>query len=177
MRAGAVVLALAALACPATLGAAALTVTKTATAVSDGVSTLNPRMLPGALVDYAITVDNPNIITTTVGTVVITDTLPDNVALRVDGYGTGTSPIEFNDGSLLGTGLLGSGLSLTYRGPGNATDGVEFFDGTTWDYTPTSSGGFDPRVRAVRVTLAGNQVAGTRFRLRFRVKLDRKSVV
>jgi hypothetical protein len=164
--------ALTAVVAPAAAGAAALAITKTATVISDGVNLLNPKMLPGAVVDYALTVDNPNSVINPVGAVVITDELPTGVVLRVDGYGAGTSPIEFADGNLLGTGLLGSGLSLTYRGLGDTTDGVQFYDGTTWNYTPVSTGGYDARVRAIRVTLSGTQVSGSRFRLRFRVKLQ-----
>lgn len=172
MRTRCYLVALVAMLTPVAVGAAALTITKSATVVSDGVNAVNPRALPGALVDYALSVNNPNLVTSPVGSVVIVDTLPEDVALGVDGYAGGPAPIEFADGSLLGTGVLASGLSLTYRGLGDTTDGVEFFDGSSWSYTPISSGGFDPRVRAVRVTLTGTQVSGTSFRLRFRVKLQ-----
>ena len=70
------------------------------------------------------------------------------------------------------TGLIGSNLTLNYKGLRDATDGVEFSsDGVTWTYQPTSTGGYDANVRAIRVTLTGTQAASSRFRLRYRTML------
>jgi uncharacterized repeat protein (TIGR01451 family) len=158
----------------AAAGAADLTITKTSTIVSDDLGLLNPRALPGAVVDYAITVRNPNGLTTTVGSEVIADTLPAGVSLRVADLGLpGSGPVEFADGNLLGLGLLGTGLSLRWTALGSATDGVEFWNGSRWDYVPVpDAAGYDPRVRAIRVTLTGGHATGTSYRLRFRTRIN-----
>lgn len=156
----------------AAVHAAGLVVTKSSSVVSDAVSTLNPKALPGATVDYSLVVENTNglLSGTVVRQVVITDTIAPGVKLYVGDYGAaGSGPIEFADGNLLGTGLLSSGVSLTYRGLADTTDGIEFSDGTSWSYRPVSTGGYDANVRAVRVTLSGTQIPTSRFRLRYRV--------
>lgn len=163
------------LALPVAAHAAPLVITKTSAVVADQVNLANPKALPGATVDYAIRVDNPNGLLSgnAIGAVVIADTLPTTVALRVADYGAaGSGPVEFADGSLLGLGLLGSGLGYSYAGLASATDGLEFFDGVTWSYTPVADAqGYDANVRAVRVKLTGAQAASSSFRLRFRVRL------
>ncbi|MBB4152577.1 hypothetical protein GGQ80_000453 [Sphingomonas jinjuensis] len=164
-----------AIAIPGTLSAAALVVTKSVSVVADQVNTLNPKALPGSTIDVALTVDNPNTLLSNniVGQVKIVDTIPSYLQLQVTDYATaGAGPIEFNDGSLLGTGLISSGLSLNYKGLRDATDGVEFStDGINWTYQPTSTGGYDANVRAIRVTLTGLQAPLSRFRLRYRTML------
>lgn len=55
----------------------ALTVTKTASVISDGVSTLNPKALPGAIVQYCLTVSNATAGTPASG-VNLTDVIPAN---------------------------------------------------------------------------------------------------
>ena len=160
------------LAWPATLGAASLVVTKTATVVADGVNAANPKALPGALVDYALTVTNPagNALATVAGVTVV-DPLPAAVKLRVIGLDGNAGPIEFADGNLLGLGLLGSGLALSFVSLASTADGVDFStDGIDWTYVPVpDAAGFDARVRAIRVRLAGSQTAASGFRLRYRV--------
>ncbi len=156
--------------------AAPLAVTKTAAVVADQVNALNPKALPNATVDYAIRVDNPNTLLSgqAIAAVMIQDTIPTNVVLRVADYGSaGSGPVEFMDGNLLGLGLLGSGLNYGFTSLASTTDGLEFSnDGTTWTYTPVpDAGGYDANVRAIRVRLTGTQAAGSAFRLRFRVRL------
>ena len=150
--------------------ASALTITKSSVVVADSVNALNPKALPGATVDYALLVDNPNglLSGSPFRSVVISDVLSANTVLRTDDYDTaGMGPIEFADGNLLG--LTGSGLALSYKGLADDTDGVEFSNGITWSYHPGA--GFDPNVRAIRVTLTGTQAVLSTFRLRFRVKV------
>jgi hypothetical protein len=168
-------LPLAAIAVPGALSAAALVVTKSVAVVADQVNTLNPKALPGSTIDVSLVVDNPNGVLSgnVVGQVKIVDTIPSYLQLQVADYASaGAGPVEFNDGSLLGTGLIGSGLSLSFKGLRDATDGVEFStDGVNWTYQPTSTDGYDANVRAIRVTLTGTQAASSRFRLRYRTML------
>lgn len=157
----------------AVAGAASLAVNKSSMVVSDQVNALNPRALPGAQIDYSLVVTNPvtNALQPVRG-VVIEDPIPANVALRIADLGAaGSGPVEFVDGTLLGLDLTGSGLSYTFAGYASTTDSVQFYDGTSWNYLPVSTGGFDANVRAIRVTLTGTQKAGTSFRLRYRVRL------
>jgi uncharacterized repeat protein (TIGR01451 family) len=162
-----------ALACTGPAAAAPLTVSKASVVVADGVDLANPKAIPGAAVDYTILVANPGANTlATVGRVTVTDPLPAGVKLRVADLGAaGSGPVEFVDGNLLGLGLLGSGLSFVFASLGSSADGVDFSaDGVSWGYVPVpDASGCDPAVRAIRVRLSGNQVAGSGFRLRFRV--------
>lgn len=153
--------------------AASLAVTKTTTIVADQVNALNPKALPGATVDYALTVTNPvtNALTP-VGQVVITDVIASDVKLSVaDLTGAGSGPVEFVDGGLLGLGLTSSNLTYNYGGLTSTTDKLEFYDGASWSYQPTGVGGYDANVRAIRVTLTGTQATGGSFRLRYRVQV------
>ncbi len=166
-------LLLACLMVPAPLAAAALTVTKTTAIAADGVSTANPKALPGATLDEAITVVSPlaNGLAAIAGVSVV-DTIPAAVKLRVVDLGAGGSgPIEFADGNLLGLGLVGSGLAFRFTSLASASDGVDFSaDGVTWTYVPVAdAAGCDANVRAVRVRLSGSQAPGSGFRLRYRV--------
>ena len=157
--------------------AAGLAISKTQLVVADAVNALNPRAVPGATVDYAITVTNTNGVLSgqAIANVAITDAIPAKTMLRVTDYGSaGSGPVEFADGNLLGTGLLGSGVAYGFAGLASATDSVDFSaDGVTWTYVPVpDAGGYDARVRAVRIRLSGTQVAATSFRLRFRVRVS-----
>ena len=167
-------IALAMIAGPA--AAAPLTLVKASSVVADGVNLANPKAIPGALVDYTVVVTNPAANSlSTVGGVTVTDALPVNVKLRVADLGaSGGGPVEFADGNLLGLGLLGSGLSFGFASLASTTDSVEFStDGVDWGYVPVAdASGCDARVRAIRMRLAGNQVAGSSFRLRFRVAIQ-----
>jgi uncharacterized repeat protein (TIGR01451 family) len=172
MRRVAALLAIAALFAGAPAAATDLTITKTATVVSDPVNTINPKAIPGAVVDYRIVLTNPIGNTgKTVKAIVFEDPLPANVILRVSDLGTtGSGPVEFTDGGILG--LLGSGLTLSYTSLSSTTDGLEFYDGTSWSYVPVpDADGYDANVRAIRVKpLTTFTVLGS-FQLRFRVKV------
>lgn len=155
---------------PAVADAAPITVTRSMTVVSDGVNLLNPRILPGTIIEYTLLVENPLLNPVAITNVKICDPVPATMALRVDDYGAaGSGPVEFTNGGLLG--LLGSGLSYSYAGLGAAGDGLSFA-GASGAYTPTSTGGFDGAVREVCVTLTGTRMnSGSAFRLRYRVRV------
>jgi uncharacterized repeat protein (TIGR01451 family) len=70
-----------------------LSVTKSATVLSDGVSTLNPKALPGAIVQYCLTVNNATL-TTPAANVSLTDVIPANTtyvpgSINIGGIGSG----------------------------------------------------------------------------------------
>jgi hypothetical protein len=158
VRVARAIVLLAATAVPA--AAADLTVTKAATVVSDTTAALKPRALPGATIDYRLTVTNPlTNATKTVRDVQLVDTIDPALALSLSDLGAaGSGPVELTDGAALG--LFASGVTLA---------GIDYSkDGTTWTYQPKPVGGTDPLIRAIRIRLSGNQAAGGTFRLRYR---------
>lgn len=156
---------------------APLSVTKTATVISDPLGDTAPKSLPGAVVDYKVVLTNPlsnvsNLQPLTA--IVIDDMLPTTVVLRVsDLAGTGKGPVEFLDGALIpGLGLLNSGLTCSFVSLASTTDCVDFNDGTAWGYVPVpDANGYDARVRAIRLKPITNITAGGSFQLRYRVMI------
>ena len=151
-----------------------LVLTKSVTTVSDPLGNAVPRALPGSVADYRTLASNPLAnLARPVRSVGLVEPLPANVILYVrDLAGAGKGPIEFADGSLLGTGLVSSGLSLSYSAAAPAGDGLEFSDGSSWSYQPVADAlGYDARVRAIRLTLSGTFATNTSFQLRYRVRI------
>lgn len=93
-----------------TVVTAALTVTKTATVISDPVNgTTNPKAIPGAVIEYEITVENTGSSDAT--SVTVTDSIPANTDFVVGGEAGGDT-VSFSDDG---------GLTWTYS-PVGATD-------------------------------------------------------
>ena len=70
-----------------------LSIVKSATVLSDGVSALNPKALPGAIVQYCLTVTNATLLTPATG-INLADVIPANTtyvpgSISVGGLGTG----------------------------------------------------------------------------------------
>ena len=151
-----------------------LVITKSVTMISDPLGNVFPRSVPGSVADYKTLATNPlaNVVKP-VRNIVLVETLPDTVDLRVlDLGGAGKGPVEFADGSLLGTGLLSSGLTYVYSAATPAADGIEFWNGSTWAYQPVAdANGYDHAVRAIRITLGATFATTTSFQLRYRVKI------
>jgi hypothetical protein len=165
-------LALAGLAITAPAMADPLTITKTATVVSDTLGNLIPRSMPGSVVDYRVTFTNPLAnLGKPVRNMQMDDTLPDNVVLRVTDIATaGKGPIEFTDGGLLGLGA--SSLTCTFVSLSSTSDCIDFYDGTSWNYTPVpDANGYDANVRAIRVRPITTFATSGSFQLRYRVKI------
>jgi uncharacterized repeat protein (TIGR01451 family) len=162
---------------PAGLASAApLTIVKAFSTISDPQRNLLPKAIPGAEIDYTITITNPAAnVFSNVSCVTFEDAIPARTMIRVaDLQLVSRGPIEVLDGSLLGTGLIGSNLTYTYRGLGDTTDSLDFSadNGRTWDYLPVDQGGgYDQRVTNLRIRLAGNQAPSSTIRIRFRVQL------
>ncbi len=163
---------------PILTATAPLTIVKTSAVADDRISTLNPKALPGALVDYSILVTNPlgTFSAGNTGAVVtgeqFTDPIPVNMCLVVTNYPGATAPVELADGVAAGA-LIGSGLTLPYTSLASLTDGIEFFDGTTWNYVPVpDANGCDVKVKQIRMKLNGNHFTGGTFRLRFRTRVN-----
>jgi hypothetical protein len=165
-------LVLAAIACAAPAAADNLTITKTATVVSDTLNNVIPRSMPGSVVDYRVTFTNPLAnLAQPVRNLQMDDTLPANVILRVTDIATaGKGPVEFVDGGLLGLGS--SGLTCTFVSLASSSDCIDFYDGTSWTYTPVpDANGYDANVRAIRVRPITTFATSGSFQLRYRVKI------
>lgn len=150
-----------------------LTIVKSLQTVSDPLGNVNPKAVPGAEIDYSIRINNPNGALAVVSGVAFADAIPAGTMLRVSDLNlTGSGPVEFIDGNVLG--LLGSGLTFSYTSLRATGDGVDFSSdgGTTWTYQPTiGANGCDASVTNIRVRMSGTQVAGSSFNLRFRVRV------
>lgn len=146
-----------------------LTITKASSVVSDPQANLLPKRVPGAYVDYTITVTNPNSVFNTVNGVTLTDAVPANTALRVsDLVLVSSGPVAF------GESIVPSLLTYSFTSLSSTTDRLDFSNdnGATWTYAPSAdANGCDTSVTNIRVRLGGNMVAGSTFTLRFRVRV------
>ncbi|GAB4470804.1 MAG: hypothetical protein OHK0018_00280 [Erythrobacter tepidarius] len=143
---------------------AELVVDKSSTVISDPVNgTTNPKLIPGAIVEYAITVRNVGVARPDNNSVIITDIMPAEMA-----FATGT-PVTFTNGS------PSSGLSSF-----NPATMVAFSSspGGAGPFTYAPVGPFDPNVRAIRITPGGRMNAATSgtsqpsFTIRFRARVQ-----
>jgi len=144
-----------------------LTILKTSSVLSDPVNnTTNPKRIPLAVVRYDVTVTNSGPGTVDAGTLVITDPIPTDASMYVST--ASGNPVVFVNGA------TASGLTYTY-----ATQVSYSSTGASgpWTYTPVPDvNGFDPLVRAVRISPAGVMAAaGTgnpSFTIQFRVRIN-----
>lgn len=126
--------------------------------------------IPGATVEYLITVTNNGNAPPNYGSVINIDSLPADLALVVGDFGApGSGPIEFTDGS------PATGLSCTYVSAASATDCFDFStDGSDFSYAFTDIGnGTDPNISHIRIRpngfMEGDTGAGsTSYEVRLR---------
>lgn len=139
---------------------AALTVSTSQSTAWDPVNLGSfPKAIPGAQVDYTITVSNP-LFQGTARNVVVTDPIPSKMKFYV---GSG-NPVTVDIGAL-------SSLTYNFASIGSGTDDLDFSrnNGSSWDYTPVAGAdGSDPNVTNIRVKPGGSQVAGDSFTIIFR---------
>ena len=140
---------------------AKLTISKALTIVSDPVNgTTNPKLIPGAIVDYVITITNTGTGPVDLSTVVINDPIPANLATFVQG----SAPVTFSDGT--------PATGLTYS----------YVAASTWTRTggfplAPDAAGFDSAITNLRVaptgTMPGATVAGQpNFTVKFRARVN-----
>ena len=151
-----------------------IVVTKSVTVVSDPLGNLIPRGVPGAVIDYNVTLGNPatNALLP-IRNMVFEETLPANVKLRVsDLTGAGTGPVAFVDGEVI-LGIGSSGLTYTFTSLASTTDGIDFYNGVSWSYVPVpDANGYDANVRAIRVKPLTTFKTGGSFTLRYRAQIQ-----
>lgn len=126
---------------------ATLQITKTSQVISDPINgTTNPRAIPGAVVQYTITVTNIGTGPVDAGTVVVTDALPSNIIMNVV---NGT----FIDGT------PNSGLTVTQA---NVSYSSAVGGGAPYNYTAApDANGYDSKVTGMRIVLTGTMAAAT----------------
>lgn len=141
---------------------ALLQIEKTSAVISDPVNgTTNPKLIPGAIVEYVITVRNVGAGPVDASSVVLLDVMPAEMAFAV------TTPVTFTNGA------TASGLSLASS---NITYSQAAGGAAPYTYTPT--GTFDARVRGIRIAPTGTMPAATSataqpsFTIRFRAQVQ-----
>src|SRR5690606_5727320 len=137
-----------------------LTVVKLSTVVSDPVNdTVNPKAIPGAIVEYQIIVTNPAANPVDADSVFLTDAVADQLEFWAGDIG-GPGPVKFEDGT------PSSGLGFGPADVSYSNDG-----GSTWTYTPSGST-TDPAVDAIRINPKGVFNANNaQFTIRFRARI------
>lgn len=146
-----------------------LVVSKTSIPYWDPVNFTNsPKLIPGALVDYIITVTSPSDYTVDPNSVVVIDKLPPEVKLFVNNIGgTPAGPAAFTAGT---TGLTYNFIALSSTG-----DDIDFSnnDGASWAYSPTPDGdGIDKNVNSVRIRLKNSMAPSSTFTIRLRARIE-----
>lgn len=146
----------------------ALTVTKTSVVISDPISSANPKAIPGAVLEYSITVASPASYTVTNNTILIVDATPANMSLIVANIGgAGSGPASFTPGT--------SALTYGFTSLASTADDIEFSNNnmTSWTYTPVASAnGTDSAVTHVRFRPKGTMAASSSglFKVRYAVQ-------
>jgi len=135
---------------------------------------VSPKAIPGAVVEYVITVSNTGSEATDAGTIVVWDDGPSNAKMCWMGRSGG--PVIFGE-----TGGA-TGLTYDYGGAGSipadlavANDDLEFSenDGVDFGYDPSDDGaGCDTNITDFRVRPGGAMAAGTSFTIRVRYEIE-----
>ncbi len=146
-----------------------LSVTKVSAIKSDPVnSAADPKAIPGAEVEYLVSVANTGTFPTDTGNLIITGGDLPEAKMCFDAAGSG-QPIAFTDGT------PSSGLSYVYTSLTSASDSLYFSDdgGSTWTYQPLpDEDGCDEEITNFQLRPSGRLDAGGSFALRanYRIK-------
>ena len=151
--------------------AASLTTSKTRDATTGDFGDFD---VPGAIVEYVITVVNEGNAPPNYDTVEVVEALPPDLALVISDFaGVGSGPIQFTDGTPT------TNLTCTFVALASATDCFAFStDGSDFSYVPSDSGdGTDPAVTHIRIrpigAMAGDTGSGDpSFELRLRARIN-----
>ncbi len=139
-------------------------VTKVSAVIADPVNgTANPKAIPGALVEYLITVSNTGQGVADNNSLIVVDQGPADAKLcRIP---VGGGPVNFGDPA------GNSGLSYSFSNLSSTTDSLDFSNnnGATFGYIPVGDGdGCDPAVTDFRVRPGGAFASGGTITLRVR---------
>ena len=137
---------------------------KTSQTLSDPINGVNnPKAIPGAVAEYAITATNSGLIGADNNSIVITDSIPTNTALYVAAIPGWIGSVRLVDGS------PSSGLTI---------GSVSYFNSSNVSITPSADAdGVDTSVASFSVSTSGqfNASSGSgdpSFQLLFRVKVQ-----
>jgi uncharacterized repeat protein (TIGR01451 family) len=147
-----------------TLATINLTVTKTSQVLSDPVSgTNNPKAIPGAIVEYSITVSNAGTASIDADAVVIRDPFPTTISPYV--ATGGGPPVTLVDG------IPSSGLTLSY---GTGVSWSNQIGGDVpFTYIPVPDGtGFDSSATGIRINPTGTLAAAGSFTIKFKARIN-----
>ncbi len=141
-----------------------LVIQKSSTVISDPVNgTTNPKLIPGAIVEYAITVRNTGTGPVDASSIVLLDVMPTDMAFAV------TTPVTFTNGTTAsGLNAFNAATMVTYS---QAAGGAA-------PYTFTPTGTFDGRVTGIRIAPTGTMTAASSatvqpsFTIRFRAQVE-----
>jgi uncharacterized repeat protein (TIGR01451 family) len=150
-----------------------LQLTKTSVVISDPVNNaVNPKAIPGAIIEYTLTVTNPSASTYSVdsSTISLVDRTPPELEFALATVTPGTGPASFS--------TTNAATTYTFTSLANTADGFDFaYDttGTVWTNSPSAAAiasGYDPLVTFIRLRMGGTMPAGASysFRIRYRVK-------
>ena len=149
-------------------------VLKVSQLVSDPVNgTTQPKRMPGAVIDYSVTVSNTSAGLADSNSLGIVEAVPSQTTLYVGDLGAaGSGPVSFSNGTPSST------LTYTYSSLSSGADDLAFSSdgGASYTYTPVPDGsGYDTLVTHVRVSPKGVFAASTgagdpKFTYQFRVK-------
>lgn len=133
-------------------------VAKDATTIADPVNgTTSPKAIPGADVQYVLTIRNAGAGTADSNSLLMTDAISSDSCMRVlDLGGAGSGPVSFQDGA------PSSSLSYSFTSLASTTDDLEFSNdgGLTYSYVPTAgASGCDPAITHIRIRPQGTFAA------------------
>ena len=143
-----------------------LSVTKVSSVISDPINDVsNPKAIPGAIIEYLITVSNTGGVATDANSVVVTDDGPADAKMCFVSRTGG--PVIFGAGS--------SNVSYTFSSLASTTDSIAFSNdnAATFAYTPTADAdGCDQAITDFRVVPSGAFSGGGSFTIRVRYKVE-----
>lgn len=135
-------------------------------------NTSNPKAIPGAIVEYQITVQNMGEGAADNNSIIITEPLPPGMQLFL---GNPANPLQFANGTPT------SGLTYTFTNLASTTDDIEFSNngGATFITPVVDAQGFDitaPPVNVIRIlpkgAFSGNNGSGNpNFTIRFKMRV------
>lgn len=147
-----------------------VSVTKVSSVVSDPVNgAANPKAIPGAVVEYLISVTNTGDEAADADSVSVTDDAPADAKMCLASFGGGSGPIFFNAGT------PSSGLTFSYLSLDSTADDIEFSSdgGASWTYVPSpDSDGCDANISNFRIEPGGSFAASATFSLRVRFVIE-----
>ncbi len=137
---------------------------KTSRLLSDPINgTINPKAIPGAVIEYTIEVRNTGPSVIDANSIVIEDALPAEIAPYVTT--SAGVPVVFLDG------VPSSTLGYSYAT--NVTWSEEPGGGVPYGYPPLpDSDGFDPNATGIRINPSGKMASGSSFKIVYRGRLQ-----